>query len=404
MLEERRLSRRVSEIRESATLAIDARAKSMKAEGREVVNFGAGEPDFAPPAPVLDAAVAACREAKYHRYSPTGGLVDLKRAIVEKTARDSGLVIDPSHILVTNGGKHAIYEAFATILDPGDEVLVPAPYWTTYPEAIRLAGGVAVFVPTTAADDFLVTVGDLDARWTPLTRAVVFVSPSNPTGSVYNHRQVGEIGQWVLDRSLWVICDEIYEHLVYDGATAPSMPVVVPALKDHCIVVNGVAKAYAMTGWRVGWLIGPSDIVAGAGAYQSHSTSNVNNIAQAAALAALVGDQDSVVEMRESYARRRTLIVDMLNAIDGVECRTPGGAFYVYPSIEGLLGRWLGGRVVSSSLDLSEALLELVGVAVVPGEAFGLPGHLRLSYALSETEIIEGVGRMQKLLSNESLA
>ncbi|MET7640291.1 pyridoxal phosphate-dependent aminotransferase [Streptomyces sp. NPDC005438] len=396
---ERRVSARVGSISESATLAVDAKAKALKAAGRPVIGFGAGEPDFPTPDYIVDAAVAACREPKNHRYTPAGGLPELKSAIAAKTLRDSGYEVDPSQVLVTNGGKQAIYEAFAAILDPGDEVIVPAPYWTTYPESIRLAGGVPVDVVADESTGYRVSVEQLEAARTERTKVLLFVSPSNPTGAVYSREQVQRIGEWARDHGLWVLTDEIYEHLVYGSAEFHSLPVVVPELADRCVVVNGVAKTYAMTGWRVGWVIGPRDVVKAATNLQSHATSNVSNVSQAAALAAVSGDLEAVATMREAFDRRRRTIVRMLNEIDGVVCPEPEGAFYAYPSVKGLLGKEIRGRRPASSVELAEVILEEVEVAVVPGEAFGTPGYLRLSYALGDEDLVEGVSRIQKLLS-----
>ncbi|MBA2738209.1 MAG: pyridoxal phosphate-dependent aminotransferase [Actinomycetota bacterium] len=394
----RRVSARIAGIGESATLAVDAKAKALKAAGRPVIGFGAGEPDFATPDTIVRAAIEACSDPRNHRYSPAGGLPELKQAIVAKTARDCGLELAAAQVLVTNGGKQAVYEAFATLLDPGDEVLLPAPYWTTYPESIRLAEGVPVAVLADETQGYLVSVEQLEAARTPRTKVLLFCSPSNPTGAVYPVEQVAAIGRWALEHGLWVVTDEIYEHLVYDDAEAVSMPVAVPELAERCVVVNGVAKTYAMTGWRVGWLTGPPDVVKAATNLQSHATSNVCNVAQRAAVAALSGDLGAVAEMRTAFDRRRRTIVEMLNAIDGVTCPTPEGAFYVYPSVQELLGRDIGGTVAQTSAELAELLLEQVEVAVVPGEAFGSPGYLRLSYALGDEDLVEGVARIQKLL------
>jgi aspartate aminotransferase len=395
----RRVSTRIGGIAESATLAVDAKAKALKASGRPVIGFGAGEPDFPTPAYIVEAAVAACRDPRNHRYTPAGGLPELKQAIVDKTRRDSGYVVTPAQVLVTNGGKQAIYEAFATILDPGDEVLLPAPYWTTYPEAIRLAGGVPVEVLADETQDYKVTTAQLEEAVTERTKALLFCSPSNPTGSVDTAEEVEEIGHWVLEKGLWVVTDEIYEHLTYGDTKTTSLPVAVPELTDRCIVVNGVAKTYAMTGWRVGWMIGPTDVVKAATNLQSHATSNVNNVAQRAAIAALTGDLSAVAEMREAFDRRRRTIVQMLNEIPGVRCPEPTGAFYAYPSVKGVLGRQVAGHTPTTSAELAEVILDEVEVAVVPGEAFGAPGYLRLSYALGDDDLVEGVGRIQKLLA-----
>jgi aspartate/methionine/tyrosine aminotransferase len=398
-LASRRISRRVGGVAPSATLAIDAKAKQLKAQGIDVVGFGAGEPDFPTPSAIVEAAIAACADPRNHRYTPTGGLPELKEAIVYKTARDSGYEITPKQVLVTNGGKHAIYNAFATLLDPGDEVLVPAPYWTTYPEAIRLAGGVPVEIPTSSQSGFKVTVDQLEHGATDRTKVLLFVSPSNPTGAVYDREQIAEIGRLALERGWWVLTDEIYEHLVYEGHVQHSMPVVVPELADRCIVANGVAKTYAMTGWRVGWMIGPADAVEAATNLQSHATSNVNNVAQRATMAALTGDLSAVGEMREAFDRRRRTIFRMLSDIDGVTCVEPEGAFYAFPSFEAILGRELRGSRPKTTLELAELVLEQSRVAFVPGEAFGAPGYGRFSYALSDADLVRGIERVAELFS-----
>ncbi|WP_282694342.1 pyridoxal phosphate-dependent aminotransferase [Streptomyces sp. CC208A] len=396
---ERRVSARIGAISESATLAVDAKAKALKAAGRPVIGFGAGEPDFPTPDYIVEAAVEACRNPKYHRYTPAGGLPELKAAIAAKTLRDSGYEVDASQVLVTNGGKQAIYEAFATILDPGDEVIVPAPYWTTYPESIRLAGGVPVEVVADETTGYRVSVEQLEAARTEKTKVVLFVSPSNPTGAVYSEAETEAIGRWAVEHGLWVLTDEIYEHLVYGDASAASLPAVLPELRDKCIVVNGVAKTYAMTGWRVGWIIGPKDVVKAATNLQSHATSNVSNVAQIAALAAVSGNLDAVAKMGEAFDRRRRTIVRMLNEIEGVYCPTPEGAFYVYPSVKALLGKEIRGKCPATSVELAALILDEAEVAVVPGEAFGTPGYLRLSYALGDEDLVEGVSRIQKLLA-----
>ena len=397
-----RVSARIGGISESATLAVDAKAKALKAAGRPVIGFGAGEPDFPTPDYIVEAAIAACRDPRNHRYTPAGGLPELKEAIAVKTARDSGLQVKPSQVLVTNGGKQAVYAGFATLLDPGDEVLLPAPYWTTYPEAIRLAGGVAVDVVADESTGYLVTVEALEAARTPRTKVLLFCSPSNPTGAVYSPEQVREIGAWAAEHGLWVVTDEIYEHLVYGGARFSSMPVEVPELADRCLVLNGVAKTYAMTGWRVGWLIRPQDVVTAAANLQSHATFNVANVSQMGALAAVSGDLTAVAAMRTAFDRRRQTMVRMLSEIPGVVCPEPFGAFYAYPSVKGVLGREIRGVRPASSAELAELILTEAEVAVVPGEAFGTPGYLRLSYALGDDDLVEGVTRIQKLLGEAS--
>jgi len=399
MSEKPRVSARIAAIAESATLAVDAKAKALKAAGRPVIGFGAGEPDFPTPAYIVDAAVAAASAPANHRYTPTPGLPELREAIVAKTLRDSQYAITADQVLVTNGGKQAVYQSFASIIDPGDEVILPAPYWTTYPECIKLAGGTAVEVFADETQNYLVTVDQLEAARTPKTKALLFCSPSNPTGSVYSAEQVKAIGEWALEHGIWVIADEIYEHLLYDGATAPSLPVVVPAMADRTIILNGVAKTYAMTGWRVGWMIGPKDVIKAATNLQSHLSSNVNNVAQRAAIAALSGNLDAVHEMGVAFDRRRKLIVKMLNEIPGVVCPTPTGAFYVYPSVKGVLGKEIRGKRPATSAELATLILEEAEVAAVPGEAFGPSGYLRFSYALGDDDIVEGITRVKNLLS-----
>ncbi|MFL6241371.1 MAG: pyridoxal phosphate-dependent aminotransferase [Actinomycetes bacterium] len=394
-----RLSARIAGIAESATLAVDAKAKAMQAAGRDVIGFGAGEPDFPTPAHIVEAATAACAVPRNHHYTPAAGLPELREAVAAKTRRDSGFAVDAAQVLITNGGKQAVYQAFAALLDPGDEALLPAPYWTTYPEAIRLAGGVPVEVQTDETSGYLASVEQLEAARTERTKLLLFCSPSNPTGAVYPRAAVEEIGQWAVANGIWVVTDEIYEHLVYDGVTANSMPVVVPELADHCLVLNGVAKTYAMTGWRVGWMVGPLDVIKGAANLQSHLSSNVCNVAQVAGLAAVSGDLEAVAEMRSAFDRRRRTMVRMLNEIEGVTCPEPLGAFYCYPSVKGVLGRELRGRTPMSSAELAELVLDEAEVAVVPGEAFGTPGYLRLSYALGDDDLAEGVSRFAKLLS-----
>jgi aspartate/methionine/tyrosine aminotransferase len=385
-------------MRESATLAVDAKAKALVAAGRPVIGFGAGEPDFPTPEYIVSAAVDACRDPRWHRYSPAGGLPALKEAIAHKTLRDSGWEIGADQVLVTNGGKQALYNTFAALLNPGDEVLLPAPFWTTYPESISLAGGVPVEVPTDETTGYRASIEQLEAARTPRTTMLVFVSPSNPTGAVYSPAEVEAIGTWAADNGLWIVTDEIYEHLVYGDAVFSSMPVRVPQLADQCVVINGVAKTYAMTGWRVGWLIGPTDVVKAATNLQSHATSNVANVSQIAALAAVSGDLSAVEDMKVAFDRRRRLIVEALNQIPGIECPTPEGAFYVYPSVKAVLGTDIRGHRPASSAELAALILDEVEVAVVPGEAFGTPGYLRLSYATSDDKITEGIARIAALL------
>lgn len=394
-----RISKRIAAISESATLKVDAKAKQLKADGRPVVSFAAGEPDFPTPAHIVEAAVTAARDPKNHRYTPAAGLPELREAIAAKTLRDSALQVDPSQVIVTNGGKQAVYQSFATLLDPGDEVLLPTPYWTTYPEVIKLAGGVPVEVFAGSDQGYLVTVEQLEAARTPRTKVLLFVSPSNPTGAVYTPEQTAEIGAWAEEHGLWVITDEIYQNLTYDGVRAASIVEAVPALADRTILVNGVAKTYAMTGWRVGWMVGPRDAIAAAANLQSHLSSNVSNISQRAAIAALTGPQDAVGTMREAFDRRRKLIQSGLDAIDGLVCPLPTGAFYVYTDVTGLLGREWAGSTPTTSLQLADLILDKTEVAAVPGEAFGPSGYLRFSYALGDADISEGVARLQKFFA-----
>jgi len=387
---DQRISTLVGAIAPSATLAIDAKARALRAQGVKVVSFGAGEPDFATPDYIVEAAVAAARQPASHHYTAVAGLQPLREAVAAKTARDSGLAVTAHQVVITNGGKQAIANTFLTMLDPGDEVIVPAPYWVTFPEAVALAGGVPVPVGTTVAGGFRVTVEELEAACTPRTKAILFVSPSNPTGAIYSPAEVEAIGRFAVERGLWVVTDEMYEHFVYGGRAAPSMPVLVPELAERCVVINAVSKAFAMTGWRVGWLIGPTDFVAAATNLQSHTTSNVSNVSQAAALAALTGPLDFTATMREAFG--------MLSGIPGVANLEPEGAFYAFPSFEGVLGRDIGGRQPQTTLDLAEVLLEQAAVAIVPGEAFGAAGYARLSYALGEDELVEGLTRLAEAL------
>ena len=393
-----RVSRRIGAIAESATLAIDAKAKALKAAGEPVIGFGAGEPDFPTPPHIVEAAIVAARDPAMHRYTPAGGLPELKDAIVMKTKRDSGYVATASQVLVTNGGKHAVYNTFAALLDPGDEVLVQAPYWVTYPEAIVLAGGVPVYVESGIDSGFKVTVEQLEAKLTPRTKILLWVSPSNPTGAVYSAEDTEAIGRWAVSKGLWVVTDEIYEHLLYGGREIASIATLVPELADRVVIVHGVAKTYAMTGWRVGWMVGPTDVIKAATNLQSHATSNVNNIAQKAAVAALTGDLTAVAQMRVAFDRRRRTMQRMLSEVPGFSCMEPEGAFYAFPSVQGAIGRTVRGRHVDSSLTLAAVILEEAKVAVVPGEAFGAPGYARLAYALGDDDLVEGVSRINALL------
>ncbi|MFN0028290.1 MAG: pyridoxal phosphate-dependent aminotransferase [Acidimicrobiales bacterium] len=391
------MSHRVGQIAPSATLAVDAKAKALKAAGKPVIGFGAGEPDFPTPEHIVAAAVAACSDPVNHRYTPAGGLPELKAAVAAKTLRDTNVSVAASQVLITNGGKHAVAASFETLLDPGDEVLVPAPYWTTYPEAIALAGGRSVEILAGVDAGFRVSIDQLEAARTNRTKVVLLVSPSNPTGAVYPREEIAAIGHWALEHGLWVITDEIYEHLTYGTHTNYSIVDVVPELLDQTVILNGVAKTYAMTGWRVGWMIGPQDVIDAATNLQSHTTSNVSNVAQRAALAAVAGDLEAVAMMRAAFERRGQLMYQLLNEIDGVTALEPQGAFYCFPSFEGVLGRNFNGRVPTSTVELAEVILEQAEVALVPGEAFGAPGYMRLSFALSDADLVEGVSRVAEL-------
>jgi aspartate/methionine/tyrosine aminotransferase len=394
-----RVSARLAAIAESATLAVDAKAKALKAKGENVIGFGAGEPDFPTPERIVEAAVRAARDPKFHRYTPAAGLPELREAIAVKTKRDSGFSVDASQVLVTVGGKYAVFVAFAALCDPGDEVIVPAPYWTTYPEAVSLAGGVSVVVDTTEETEFKVTVEQLEKVRTPRTKVLLFVSPDNPSGAVYSPEETIAIGKWALQHGIWVVTDEIYEHLTYGKHKFSSMPTLVPELADKCVIVNGVAKTYAMTGWRVGWMIGPKDVMKAAINFQSHTTSNVSNVAQIAALEAVSGDLSAVAMMRESFERRGMLMHKMLTAIPGVTCMEPQGAFYCFPNVRGLLGRDIGGKVATNSMELADLVLDVAKVAFVPGEAFGAPGYARFSFALGDADLIEGMERLAALFA-----
>ena len=394
-----RVSARLAAIAESATLAVDAKAKALKAKGENVIGFGAGEPDFPTPERIVEAAVRAARDPKFHRYTPAAGLPELREAIAAKTLRDSGFSCDASQVLVTNGGKHAVFVAFAALCDPGDEVIIPAPYWTTYPEAVALAGGISVVVDTTEESEFKVTVEQLEKVRTPKTKVLLFVSPDNPSGAVYTPEETIAIGKWAVEHGIWVITDEIYEHLTYGKHKFSSMPTLVPELAETCVIVNGVAKTYAMTGWRVGWMIGPKDVMKAAINFQSHTTSNVSNVAQVAALEAVSGDLSAVAMMRESFERRGTLMHKMLSAILGITCMEPQGAFYCFPSVKGLLGQNIGGQTAANSMQLADMVLEQAKVAFVPGEAFGAPGYARFSFALGDADLVEGMDRLASLFA-----
>ena len=392
------VSQRIQGISESATMAITAKANALRAAGHEVIGYGAGEPDFPTPQAIVEAAVAASRDPAMHRYTPAAGLADLRQAVADKTLRDSGYEVEASQVLITNGGKHAVYSTIQCLIDPGDEVLLPAPYWVTYPSAVGLADGVTVPIETDAASGFKVTVDQLEAARTPRTKLLIFVSPSNPTGAVYTSDEVAEIGRWAVEHGIWVMTDEIYEHLVYGDSKFSSLAVETPEIRERCVVVNGVAKTYAMTGWRVGWMIGPAEVIKGAARLQSHMTSNVSNVAQAAALTAVTGSLDDVAMMREAFDRRRRTMFQMLDDTNGVNCIEPHGAFYCFPSMHGVLGRELAGTTPMTTLELAALCLDNAGVAFVPGEAFGAPGYARFSYSIADDDMVTGLKRLQAFL------
>ena len=392
------LSERINRVAPSATLAVDSKAKAMKAEGIDVIGFGAGEPNFPTPAPIVAAAAEAVQDPKNYRYTPTAGLPELRKAIADKTLRDSGYGVDPNQVIVTNGGKQAVYESFQILLNDGDEVIIPTPYWTSYPEAVKLAGGVPVEVFAGADRNFEPSLEDLEAARTERTKAIIVNTPNNPTGAVWNPETVKAIGEWAVEHHVWVISDEIYEHLNYDGAKTTYIGAAVPEVRDQLLVLNGVAKTYAMPGWRVGWMVAPAPVAKAVAKLQGHLSSNVSNVPQRAALAAVAGSLDEVHMMREAFDARRKAIVAALNDIPGVHCPTPTGAFYAFPDVTGLLGKPLGenGTVVNTSSELAAALLDEAHVAAVPGEAFGAPGYLRFSYALADDQLAEGMRRFRR--------
>lgn len=388
----KRVSQRLARLPGSATMAISNRARELRAEGKEVISFAAGEPDFPTPEHIVAAAARAGNDPANHKYTANQGLPLLREAISQYTRTYSHVGVELSEIVVTNGAKQAVFQTFAALLDPGDEVLVPAPYWVTYPAGIDLAGATTVAVPTTASAGFKATVDDLEAARTERTQALVFVSPSNPTGAVYTTDEARAIGEWATDNDIWIIADEIYQRLYYEGDVAPSIAALTPRA-ENWVLINGVAKSFAMTGWRVGWMIGPEDVMAAAARHQSHATSNVANVSQHAALAALTGPQDTVEEMRDAFDRRRRLMFSLINQVPGFSCVEPEGAFYVFPDVSAVLT-----DRCPTSANLAELIIDKAGVALVPGESFGTPGFLRLSYALNEADIERGVGAIADLI------
>ncbi len=395
---ESRISRLVANIEPSATLAVDAKGKALKAQGEPVVSFGAGEPDFPTPSIIVQAAIEAAKDPKYHKYTPVAGLDELRAALAEKTSKTTNYKVESSQVLVTNGGKQALYNSCLSLLNPGDEVLLPTPYWSTYPEAIKLASGIPVEVPTKFENNFHVTAEDLQSKLTKNTKMIILTSPNNPTGAVLKKEELIQIGEFAVKNNLWIITDEIYEFLVYDTAQQFSIVSLVPELKDTCLIINGVAKTYAMTGWRVGWIVGPKDVINAAINLQSQTTSNVNNIAQMATLGALRSSDEDFKTMKSAFEKRRQLIYSLLTSIEGIDCNLPEGAFYAYPSFKNFIGRSIGSTKINNTLDLAELILDKAKVAFVPGEAFGTPGYGRFSYALSQDDITEGINRIHKLL------
>ena len=391
-------SDRINHVTPSATLAVDSKAKAMKASGLDVIGFGAGEPNFPTPANVVKAAAEACLDPKNYKYTPTPGLPELREAIAAKMLRDSGYEVSADQVVVTNGGKQAVYSTFQVLLNDGDEVIIPTPYWTSYPEAVKLAGGVPVTVFAGGEVNFEPSIEALEAARTERTKAIIVNSPNNPTGAVWSPETVKAIGEWAVEHHIWVISDEIYEHLNYDEAHTTYIGAAVPEVRNQLIVLNGVAKTYAMPGWRVGWLVGPVEVAKAASKLQGHMTSNVANVSQRAALAAVSGPLDEVHEMRRAFDARRRAIVAALNDIEGVVCPTPTGAFYAFADITALLGKALGpnGTVSATSSEFAAALLDEAHVAAVPGEAFGAPGYLRFSYALADEDLAEGMRRFKQ--------
>ena len=392
------LSERITNVAPSATLAVDSKAKAMKAAGIDVVGFGAGEPNFPTPAPIVAAAAEAVQDPRNYRYTPTAGLPELREAIAAKTLRDSGYEVTADQVVVTNGGKQAVYSTFQVLLDDGDEVIIPTPYWTSYPEAVKLAGGVPVTVFAGGERGFEPDIDALEAARTERTKAIIITSPNNPTGAVWSADTIERIGRWAVEHHIWIVSDEIYEHLNYDGARTTYVGAAVPECRDQLIVLNGVAKTYAMPGWRVGWMVAPAPVAKAVAKLQGHMTSNVANVSQRATLAAVAGPLDDVYRMREAFDARRTAIVAALNDIDGVVCPTPTGAFYAFADVRALLGRPIGpdGVVCDDSAALAAALLDQAHVAAVPGEAFGAPGYLRFSYALADDQLAEGMRRFKE--------
>ena len=388
-----KLSKKNLDITASLTLEIDAKAKKMKAQGIDVIGFGAGEPDFNTPSFIIDAAKEALDNG-YTRYTPSSGIIELRQAICEKLLRDNGIEYKPNEILVSNGAKHSLYNIFQAILNPGDEVIIPSPYWLSYPEMIKMADGIPIFVDTSEEDNFCLSLENLKHAITSKTKAIIINSPNNPCGCVYNRTQLGGIAELALKHNFFIVADEIYEELLYDGAEHVSIASLSPEIKDITLLVNGMSKAYAMTGWRIGYTAANQDIINVMANIQSHSTSNPNSIAQYASLAALKGPKDIIADMVSKFDDRRKFMVSKINSIDGISCTMPLGAFYIMLNITDIIGKTYDGRRIKGSLDFADALLECQRVAVVPGIAFGADGHVRLSYATSNENIENGLNRI----------
>lgn len=392
------ISRRAQAVTGSLTLAIDAKAKAMVAQGVDVIGFGVGEPDFDTPAHIIDAAKAAMDRGET-RYTPSSGTLALRKAVCDKLQRRNGLCYEPGQVVISNGAKHALHNALCTILEEGDEVLIVPPAWVSYPEMVKMAGGVPVYVETSADDHYALHLDAVRKALSPRTRAIMLNSPCNPTGEVIPWETLAGIAEIARERDLWIISDEIYEEFAYDGGLPPSIATHSEDAKERTILVNGVSKTYAMTGWRIGYLACTEGLARVIGNWQSHATSNPNSIAQAAALAAISGPQDCVSRMVAEFDRRRKALAAGLDAISGIQCPLPRGAFYCLADISGLLGKSYRGRVIGSDDEFAAVLLEEKAVAVVPGSGFMAPGHIRLSYALSMEDVEKGVERIREFVA-----
>lgn len=393
------ISDKVKSISPSSTLAIDSKFKQMKAEGVDVVGFGTGEPDFDTPDYIKKAAVEAIAGGKT-KYTPAAGTMELRRAICDKLKRENGLDYEPNQIVVTNGAKHALVNTFMAILNEGDEVIIPSPYWVSYPEMVKIADGVSVIIETKEEDEFKFTAKEFEDAITPKTRALVLNSPSNPTGMVYTEEELRSIAEVAVKHNIYVVADEIYEHLIYEGKHV-SIASFNDKIKDLTIIINGVSKTYAMTGWRIGYSASHPEVAKAISNLQSHATSNPNSIAQAATVAALNGGEEEIARMKAEFQKRRDYMVKRINSIPGVSCRNPHGAFYVVMNISQLKGKLLGGRTIHTSDDFADVLLEKAGLALVPCSGFGADDFVRWSYATSMENIVEGLNRLETFLAQE---